>query len=438
MNMIKGFVTINAYVNNTPGQISPLGELSTWSRTYSYEKAEYQDNDVPGFKLTTFKSINNTTGLDVMVSQSQAKQILSVVAECIAYTASRIRPYDSLDFKNSLMVAFYLKMGNLNFGDFVDNGTISLPEWISWDSLDHSGSNIKIWLSDQAFQDQYDDYKIVVIPPMEPLDDFFRPYNVALGQMRERDSGILNQQIQTAKAHHPETYIRFIDFDFVNSINLEQRNRSTWAVLVYGKTGDNVDAIKDALVDYVLSNTTRSRAEWEVIFPDMFRRTEFIVLPRWDKKSIPNLTDLAGLYSSLLEPQECIVFAKNAIDFYPQTYIETNITIMPYDYKAVSLVVVNGSSNVEESRSITVLFPDYIPVPSTSSDFSRMQLKTRNWLIFMGHLLMQAEVVDQFSSVPLNMRKQYKGGLLFVSAMYDNVNYLVAARSNPIYVPDVV
>lgn len=437
MNIIKGFVTINAYVNNTPGQTSVLGELSTWSRTYSYEKGEYQDPNVAGFKLTTFKAQGSEGGSDTALVSTLAQQILRVAAQCVQYATTHIRSYDSNDFKNTLLVEFYQKIGDLHIGDFADNGTIALPQWISWSSLDHGGSYVKIWLSDQAFQDQYDDYKIVVIPPLTRLDDFFNPYNTALGQLRARNSTLLNEQIQQAKAQHPETYIRFLDFNFYNPINLQQSNVSTWAVLIYGKVGDNIDAIKDALVEYVLLNSTRTRAEWEVILPELFKRTEFVILPRWDKKSIPNLTELAGLYSSLLDPVECIQFAKNAIKFYPQVFIEFNTTIMPYDYKAIMLLVVNGDTNVDGSRKITDLFADYIPIASTSADFNRMQIKTRSWLVFLGQLLMAAETASGFSSIPVNLRKQTKGDLLFISGMFENVNYLVAARSNPIYQPVV-
>lgn len=435
MNIIKGFVTISAYVNNTPGQTAPLGELSTWSRTYSYEKGEYQDSAVPGYKLTTFRAADNDTGTEIVLQASLVQQILRVISECMAYASSHIRPYDSIDFKNTLLANFYQKMGDLHIGDFVDNGTIALPQWISWNSLDHNGDYVKIWLSDQAFQDQYDDYKIVVIPPLQNLDHFFNAYNVALTEINGRDSDALNQLIQTAKGTNPETYIRFLDFDFYNQINLEQKNRTSWAVLIYGKAGDNIDAIKDAMVEFILANSSHSRAEWEVILPDLFRRTEFVMLPRWDKKSIPNLTELAALYASMLNPMECVQFAKNAINFYPQVFIEANTTVFPYDYKALSVVAVNGDTNVDTKKTLVQVFPDYIPVPSTSPDFNRMQIKTRNWLIFLEQLLIAAETVGEFTSVPANMRKQRRGGLLFVSGMYDNVNYLVAARSNSIYQP---
>jgi hypothetical protein len=45
-----------------------------------------------------------------------------------------------------------------------------IPEWISWKSLSHPDTDIRIWMVDQAFQFQYPDYEIVVIPPVDDLD----------------------------------------------------------------------------------------------------------------------------------------------------------------------------------------------------------------------------------------------------------------------------
>jgi hypothetical protein len=430
--IVKGFVTINSFVNNTPGQVSALGELSAWSRTYSKEKGEYQQDDIPGYRLTTFKVVDNVTGVQQVLGTPIAREAIQVVASCIQYATTHIRPYDSIDFKNTLLTNFFQKVTDLHMGDFRDNGSIALPEWLSWTSAENNNAVIKIWLSDPAFQDQYDEYEIVVIPPINTVDNLFNAYNLALTEINSRTSAQMSDKIETVKGVNPETYLRLLDFNFVNRINTTQVNKTTWAVLVYGKVGDNIDSIKDAIVEYVLTNSTHTKSEWEVILPDIFKRTEFVLLPRWDKISIPNLGNLSSLYSSAVSPLEAIAYAKRAINFYSTTFIDSNITIFPYDYKALAIVAVNGNTNIEGSETLFGLFPDYIPVPSTSADFNRMQVKTRNWLIFLEQLLIIAETATQFTSVPLFARKQYRNNLLYISGMYDNVNYLIAAKSNTI------
>lgn len=431
--IVKGFMTVNAFVNNIPGVVAVLGELSTFSRTFSKEKGEYLSASVPGYRLTTFNVREQSTGVEQELSQALAQQTIDVVANCVAYATSHIRPYDSLDFKNTILTNFFQRVTNLQFGDFRDNGTTALPDWLSWTSADNGNAIVKIWLADIAFQDQYDDYTIEVIPPIEPVDRFYDDYNIALNVINARTSSQLSDKIQAIKGEHPETFIRMQDFNYYNSLNLAQRNKTLWATLIYGKVGDNIDNIKDAIVEYVLENSTHSKAEWEVILPDVFKRTEFILLPRWDLISIENLGNLSNLYSSAISPTEAISFAKTNVPAYPPEFIENNITVFPYDYKALSIIAVNGATNVDGSERLFDLFPDYIPVSTTSSDFNRMQLKTRDWLIFLQQLLLIAETATQFTSVPLIARKQYRDGLLYISGMFDNINYLVAAKSNSIY-----
>lgn len=429
----KGFVTVNAYVNNTPGQVSLLGELSTFSRTYSKEKGEYQYDDTPGYKLTTFKVADSITNVAQELPAALAREAIQLVSAAISYATSHIRPYDSLDFKNTLLVTFFQRIGNLELGNFLDNGALALPEWISWTALDNNNAFVKVWLADGAFQDQYDDYEIVVIPPVEIVDHLFGDYNTSLIEVNSRSMSALSDKIAVAKGDNPETYLRLMDYDFYNKLNLNQKNKTTWTTLIYGKSGDNIDSIKDAIVEYILANSSHIRTDWEIILPDIFKRTEFVLLPRWDKISIPNLGNLANLYSSMLNPAECVAFAKSAISFYPTVFIDTNTTVFPYDYKALSIVSVNGNTNVAGSETLYGLFPDYIPVPSTSADFNRMQLKTRDWMIFIERLLMIAETATTYSSVPLYAHKQNRSGVIYISGLFDNVNYLVAAKSNAMY-----
>jgi hypothetical protein len=432
MHIIKGFVTINNFIDNTPGILSPLGELSTWSTTYSKEKGEYQDLTIPGYKLVTFNSSDSTSNEKIQVSNLEVLEILEVVRESINYASVHIRPYDVVDFRGTLLNNFYTRVSNINFGAFVDNGTLALPEWISWNSLS-SDTFVKIWLSDQSFSEQYDEYEIVVIPPIINLDDLFGFYNVAVNTMASRTISDLSDIIQNTKGSNPETYLRMLNFNYVNVNNTSQVTPTDWAILVYGRSGDNIDAIKDAIVEYILNNSTHTRGEWTLIFPDIFKRTEFIILPRWDKVAIPNLTVMGALYSSILNPIECISFAKTSISYYPPTFIETNIHIMPYDYKALSLLVINGVDNILGKRDIVDLFSDYIPVSTSLADFNRMSIKTRDWVILLEQLLILAETATEFTSVPNKFRRIMRDGILYISVIYDNINYLVAAKSNSIY-----
>ena len=432
MITLKGFVTIAQYINNTPNVTSPLGELSTWSMTYTKERGEYSLSSIPGYKLVTFKNVNESN-IKVEVPNNQVEQILQVVQECINYASGHIRPYNPIDFRNSLLGTFFNRISNIEIGAFVDNGSIALPEYIAWTSTEYGNNNIKIWLADEAFANQYDEFEINIIPPLMPLDNFFGFYNQAVTDLQGRTASDLTNDIQTVKDNHPETYLRLMDFDYVNQNNPAQRTKTTWGILIYGRAGDQIDIIRDAIVQFILTHSAYARPEWTVIFPDIFRRTEFVILPRWDLIAIPNLQVSSALYSSILNPVECVEFALANIDFYPIAWVNDNISILPFDYKALSLLSINGVDNVAQNATLKTIFPDYIPVSSTSLDFNRMTVKTREWLLILEQLLITAESATQYSSMPSNLRRVDRQGIMFISALYENVNYMVAAKHNAMY-----
>lgn len=432
MLSIKGFVTIAQYVNNNPGQVSALGELSTWSMTYTKERGEYISNIIPGYKLHSFKCIDESL-IPQSIPQAQVDQTLQIIQAAVVYATSHIRPYDPLDFRNTILGSFFGRISDLTLGAFVDNGALALPEYIEYVSTEHNDNLIKVWLADQSFQDQYDEYEIEVIPPMLPLDDFFGFYAAAVTRIQDRTLTDLTLDIQAIKDVHPETYLKLLEFNYYNRLNLNQVTKTNWAILIYGKAGDQIDKIKDALVDYILNNSTYARQDWAVIFPDIFKRTEFAILPRWDLLSIPNLSLQSGLYSSMMDPIDCVNFALAHIDFYPDPWIEDNITIMPIDYKAIMLVVVNGNDNVLANAKLNEVFPDYIPVSSLHLDFDRMTIKTREWVLLLEQLLIAAESATLYNTIPGHLRRIVRNGILYISVLYENVNYLVAAKSNSFY-----
>ncbi len=52
-------------------------------------------------------------------------------------------------------------------------------------------------------------------------------------------------------------------------------------------------------------NSTAPEQAWEFVLPELFKRTEFVSLPAGGL-SLPKLTEIAGLYSSMLNAVECV------------------------------------------------------------------------------------------------------------------------------------
>ena len=432
MQAIKGFVTINEFINNTPGNLSTIGELSPQSLTYSREKGFYQDSLLPGLSLITFNVVNTATNAKERLNSLQVTEILTVVKDIKLFADANIRPLSRINLVNSLLVKYTGGISSIEVGPFVDNGSIAIPEWVSWISVANN-SRVKIWLADAAFASQYDIYEITVVPPIIPLDSMFNLYSTVVESLASNSITSFAETINIARADNPDSYFRILSFKLVNALDPNQTFDTNWGVLIYGAAGDNTDAIKEAITTYVLTNSSKTETQWIKIIPELFIRTEFVIIPRWDKIAIPNMTSNSVLYRSMINANDAITFAQEVINFYPAPYIAANTIIMPYDYKNISLVVVNGNNNIITKNELTKIFPDYLAVNTSSPDFYRMKLGTQNWSLILQRLLIYAETADENTTIPTTFRRINRGGIFFISVEYNSINYLVAAKTNSIF-----
>ena len=44
-------------------------------------------------------------------------------------------------------------------------------------------------------------------------------------------------------------------------------------ICLSGQAGDNIDSVKDRIVEYILENSSNSQSDWEQIMPDLFKRS---------------------------------------------------------------------------------------------------------------------------------------------------------------------
>jgi hypothetical protein len=103
---------------------------------------------------------------------------------------------------------------------------------------------------------------------------------------------------------------------------------------------------------------------------------------------------------------------------------------MGHPYKSLSIMTVGGPDNRSELFEIIQLFPDYISVGTNSTDFNRMAQTTKDWLNMIADMLPVAEAMSAFSSIPLGMSRTTRDGVLYLVKSFNNINYLIAAKSN--------
>lgn len=424
MQVIKGFINIHKYVSNTPGQISDVGEISTWSMTYSRDPGDYVHPDIPGYTLKTMSSVDADTLAHRIVPEPAARMILAIGQYVVQYCESQVQ-LDSTVLQQHLLAHYDQQAWDFKVGPSTPSGPISLPQSISFRT---STIDVQVWLSDPAFSEQYEGYEIVIVPPLAQMDDMFGFYHIASDRIRARSLPEWSDLITAAKQSHPETYLRLMSFPYLNVLDHRMTVDVTFGVIIYGAAGDQIDTIKDTIIDYILSHSSHTRAEWAALMPELFKRTEFVIVPRWDRIAVPNLTNNSALYSSIVEPLECIQFAQDHVPDYLDAWIRDHVHIVPHDYKSLMLLIIDGPDNITGKTNIRELFPDYIPISTASLDFSRMAVTTQNWLVFIEGMLIQAESATAVSSMSKQYRRVQRAGVTYISGMYQNVQYLVLAK----------
>lgn len=425
--LVKGFVNIQSLLSNTPGVVASLGELSTFSQTFSFERGFYQSAAYPDYDLTTFITVDDTGGPIKLVA-SDVEYILRIVDTMRLFYQGRTGSNVNAEVRTLVYDALPGQLSNLQFGSPVIQGAIALPQWISF-SQPVTNHQYHLWFSDGAIRSQYDDYTIKVIAPLTTLDWFFTSTGTITSKLRESSLDVLMNRVEVAKNGYPETYLRVYKFNYIDPVNPDYPIETFWPVLIYGVAGDNLDHIKDTIIDYILANSTHSRTEWEQIFPEIFRRTEFIIIPRWDLIAIPDMLTQTGLYSSVVDPFESIDYATTQIPYYSATHVRNNIRVVPHPYKSISMLIVNGEFNINGKEKFVLVYPDYMPISSTSMDFNRMAVKTQQMVYQLEELLIAAEKMTRYSTLGANLQRVIRSNIMYVSRIIDGVNFIVQSKN---------
>lgn len=439
MKVIQGFVSRAAWTLNTPGAVSAddvsvVFELSPIAKTYGRSVGEFHVTNAAGEIVHVFINRDQDTEAVFEPSAAIISEISDVVRLTESYLATAIPPYNENELRLFVQAEMNNQIHSLTVGEIEryapedhPPGT-TIPTWISWQSLRDDGYLIKVWLHTRSFEAQYSAGEILTTSPVVPLDSFFNNYQEVVDSFKNRPLTEYMARINADRGDQPETQLEFLRVNFVNRLNPSQKTPIDWAALIYGRSMNDIDSIKEAIVRDVLRQTQKTEQEWRQIFPELFERTEFLIFPRWDLLSHENATPEASLFKSILNVQAQTQYLKSKLPYMDPEDIDQKAEIFPVDYKAAMCVVVPGIANAPGIQNLDSQFPDYLPVNTSSVDFGRMSQKTRDWVLRLVEMLAEAEVMTTYSTVPYGYRRYEYEGIMYLSTTYEGVNYRVASR----------
>ncbi len=429
MYQLKGFFNFAPLIDNTRDQVALFGEISSDSLTFAKDKTYHTNNTAPQTTLIAFSS--QSAGSYAPVPVPLAETALLVGQYLLDRAMSGTLTSDPSLFRNNLQAEFSTAISDISSGELLEGDGLRLPEWIRFSVVGHSEDNeITVWLSDDSFQHQYTGYAIDVIPPIVPLDDFFKDPITVKALLDDYDLVEKINDVQITRGEYPYTQLLARRYNYVNPMDDSFQVPSHWLVMIYGQAGVNPDVIRNAIIDYVLANSTHTREEWTAILPDLFLTTEFILTPFWTSYAVPNRELQAGIYSPTVKPQEALntLLQTTKGPKYTPEWITTHYELSNLLYKSLAFGVVGNPQNRDGITSFQEKFEDYILVTNDSADFNRMSVRTQEFYVLLGEMLRVAENLTDVADVPVGMSRLERDGVEYVAAIYENITYLMVGK----------
>lgn len=433
-------MAIESLVLNEEGAISPIGELSTHALTFAKDKGMYAFAQTPLLTLYSFSSALDVEGTQAIpVPTVISEHAFGVIDWIHTKQMAAGSPAAREMFLNDLIQQFMTSTMGMNCGEMVEvTPGAWMPEWVSWkvtnvDAASPANDNeVTLWLSNQAFITQYDNSSVTVVPPLKLLDVFFGEKSAIVAALAARTLNQTMLDVQTAKAGFPETVVAAEAFDWVDPTNPATRIPTNWTFLIYGAAGDNEDSVREAIRAYIAANSSHTEAEWKTIFPDIYKSTEFLIFPRWHNYAVADRVLQAGTYSPVVNVRKEIDWLKlrlTAGTGYTPAFVENHATVLPCNYKSLALLITAGPDNRNALFDILRVYPDIINVPTSDTLFELMAFGTKEWLLGLNRLLVVAEKATAYTSLPADMHRLVRNGVMYITGRFNAITYLVATKA---------
>lgn len=428
MYTLNGFVAIGSLANNTPDAVSVIGELSNYAATFSTEIGTYTQADYPGLALISMESKDDNGRVTASVDAITA--VLAIAKWSMAQATAGTNTIDRDTYLQNLKAEFGDQWTDLSCGAMATDGELWLPEWVSGSFTALGDNQIKVWFSDPAFRAQYPRFEITVVPPIDNIDQLFEDHTVTKPLLEAVTPSVILDRLNEKTKPHPYTISRTLRYKAYDPVDDDYYTPSDWTVALYGEAGNSIDNINQALIAWILANSTHSRTEWAKVLPDLFIPTEFVICPLWHQYSVPNQTVKAGLYSPTLRLSTAAALMAKAAPGYEASHIAANLTMTDCLYKSVGFLAVGNVGNRDGKVALDEKFPDYAIIPTTSIDFDRISTKTQEWIRMLYALLLVAEELTTESDIPSGYTRVVRENVMYATKTFDDVQYLVVTKES--------
>jgi len=438
MSTVKGFIVIPSLQKNTPGENSQFGELSQMSCTFSREQGIYEASS--DTLLHSFYSVDSTD--NKIIVPTTVVTAIGAVAQIIfdLYTDDQMGSIDDTDelltTVNTLLTPG--TVSDLLFTDKIESVEVGMTNYWMPGSADFvvvSGGenvNVRIWFTNNEFETQYDEYEIVVLPPVINDIDDLNATPSTINNIINTAGNMANMlpRISLAIDGKPPTVITNLPLTWHDPSGTSSTYTTGWAVLCWGPGGASPSNIRPVILDFIIENSALDQTVWQIIYPELYEAMEFYVIPFWDNIAIPELGPVSGIYSPVLNDYSLINLRGTTFSYgltAPQ--VSTTSALIPLLYKSLVAVVVGNPSNTDGVVYINSLYSDYCLIPTSHADFDRMDPETKDFVIKLNQGLSIAEEATNTSTVPAGFAREVRGGFIYITFSIGGVDFLIATKA---------
>ena len=426
MITIKGFFSNPKLFNNSDNTDAVFGELTQHACTFSRDYKTYsKDGDV---LFCMFSAKDGT------VKTSVGKEFTDLGCDvgnwCYSVSHSFSNTSSKIEFINLMQTAFGNKIFDINCTELIADSNRRLPEWVSWKTNGQSGVyNYKVWLSSTSFKNSYDEFEIIIVPPVEDINNLLQNFADVLTVVKANNLAILHERLLTIRGNYPETMIQTEMIELIDRTNPNNKVSLGWTALIYGPAGNSSDSIKDAIKSYIAANSTSEEFIWRQLMPDLFNTTCFYVLPRWDLYAIESRSSMPGIHSPVINASSNLTWVRQTTSNYlPQTHINEHLQTTIHRYRSITLNIVGGEFNRLGMCKFTDYFSDYLALESTTEDFNRQTQATKDITNLLTNILSKIDRYSVDTTLAVNLRVIEKYNQKFLVGKYANVEYYVLMK----------
>lgn len=425
---VKGFIQIPSFISNAEDQVAAIGELGPRQRTYSTDRQHYQDPAKDASELVIFSCKDN--GSKVLFPSTLKDLCLDIMEEAF----NNFVPEES--FRQQVEVAFP-DLNNVNTGtDRLHNGKV-MTDWFSFDTIDSGVPvTIKLWLSNESFASEYDEYSHVIIQPATILEDYHDTYAKAQAAKNAFTLSVRNLAQNTAIGKKPPTQINIVELTWQDPTNDVNVVVTEWTVICYGEQALTYENMLEAIRQHLLDNSSHDLASWITFFPDLDNIDIIYLFPQWNNVSLSS-SSTPGVgnnhYSSFALYDKGMDNLRKILTTPTLTIMKKYADVIFSIYKSIAIITVGSENNSDGHKRFSDIFPQYTVMNINDINIGRLPNQLSSFISLLNQVLVQAEFDDGTTLPPTGMVRYSSAGADFIEVIYSNVTYRVCTKDS--YLP---